>query len=122
MPTPVYSLEVKVLASARSSSRGVVCAGNAALRYGRQYFRPVSDDQKTFGFSSFAPGVLAFTRHPDRERDGHRSEHRCGIRHGGLGFSRRHPQPGRSNFHHSLFERGNEGNLHRRADPKRSGD
>jgi glycosidase len=39
-----------------------VRAGNAALRYGRQYFRPVSGDRKTFGFSSFAPGVLAFAR------------------------------------------------------------
>jgi glycosidase len=39
-----------------------VRAQNAALRYGRQYFRPVSGDQKTFGQSTFTPGVLAFSR------------------------------------------------------------
>jgi glycosidase len=39
-----------------------VRAGNAALRYGRQYFRPVSGDRRTFGPSSFSPGVLAFSR------------------------------------------------------------
>jgi glycosidase len=39
-----------------------VRAGNAALRYGRQYFRPVSGDRKTFGPSVFTPGVLAFSR------------------------------------------------------------
>lgn len=33
-----------------------------ALRYGRQYFRPVSGDQTIFGISSFAPGVVAFSR------------------------------------------------------------
>lgn len=39
-----------------------VRAQNPALRYGRQYFRPVSGDGKTFGPSPFAPGVLAFSR------------------------------------------------------------
>lgn len=39
-----------------------VRAKNPALRYGRQYFRPVSGDRRTFGPSSFAPGVLAFSR------------------------------------------------------------
>jgi glycosidase len=39
-----------------------VRAQNPPLRYGRQYFRPVSGDRKTFGPSSFAPGVLAFSR------------------------------------------------------------
>jgi glycosidase len=33
-----------------------------ALRYGRQYFRPISGDGSTFGVSPFAPGVLAFSR------------------------------------------------------------
>ncbi len=32
------------------------------LRYGRQYFRPISGDGIHFGLSSFAPGVLAFAR------------------------------------------------------------
>jgi hypothetical protein len=32
------------------------------LRYGRQYFRPVSGDGKSFGPSNFTPGVLAFSR------------------------------------------------------------
>ncbi len=39
-----------------------VRASNPALRYGRQYFRPLSGDRKTFGLSSFTPGVLAFSR------------------------------------------------------------
>jgi glycosidase len=33
-----------------------------ALRYGRLYFRPLSGDGTHFGASSFAPGVLAFSR------------------------------------------------------------
>lgn len=33
-----------------------------ALRYGRQYFRPISGDGVQFAASSFAPGVLAFSR------------------------------------------------------------
>jgi glycosidase len=39
-----------------------VRAGNGALRYGRQYFRPISGDRQTFGPSTFSPGVLAFSR------------------------------------------------------------
>lgn len=39
-----------------------VRAANPALRYGRQYFRAVSGDRRTFGPSGFAPGVLAFSR------------------------------------------------------------
>ena len=33
-----------------------------ALRYGRQYFRPISGNGVQFGMSTFAPGVLAFSR------------------------------------------------------------
>jgi glycosidase len=33
-----------------------------ALRYGRQYFRPISGDGHTFGISPYNPGVLAFSR------------------------------------------------------------
>lgn len=39
-----------------------VRAGQPALRYGRQYFRPVSGNDMSFAVSSFAPGVLAFAR------------------------------------------------------------
>jgi glycosidase len=39
-----------------------VRAAEAALRYGRFYFRPISGDQRTFGISSFSPGVIAFSR------------------------------------------------------------
>jgi hypothetical protein len=39
-----------------------VRAQNPALRYGRQYFRPVSGDGKNFGPSPFSPGVIAFSR------------------------------------------------------------
>jgi hypothetical protein len=34
----------------------------AALRYGRQYFRPISGDGVHFGISRFCGGVLAFSR------------------------------------------------------------
>jgi glycosidase len=33
-----------------------------ALRYGRQYFRPISGDGVHFGFSNFPAGILAFSR------------------------------------------------------------
>jgi len=39
-----------------------VRAEQAALRYGRQYFRPLSGDGAHFGVSRFSPGVLAFSR------------------------------------------------------------
>ena len=32
------------------------------MRYGRFYFRQLSGDGASFGFSSFTPGVLAFSR------------------------------------------------------------
>jgi glycosidase len=37
-------------------------AGVPALRFGRQYFRPISGDGSFFGFSSYPGGVLAFSR------------------------------------------------------------
>jgi glycosidase len=40
----------------------VVRAAQAALRYGRFYFRPISGDQHSFDISNLAPGVLAFSR------------------------------------------------------------
>jgi glycosidase len=40
----------------------VLRASQPALRYGRQYFRPVSGDGIHFGPSTFANGVLAFSR------------------------------------------------------------
>ena len=33
-----------------------------ALRYGRQYFRPISGNRQEFGVSRFPQGVLAFSR------------------------------------------------------------
>jgi glycosidase len=39
-----------------------VRAAQPALRYGRQYFRPISGDGVNFGISPFAPGVIAFSR------------------------------------------------------------
>ncbi len=39
-----------------------VRAGQPALRYGRQYFRPLSGDHTVFSISTLAPGVLAFSR------------------------------------------------------------
>jgi glycosidase len=39
-----------------------VRATQPALRYGRQFFRPISGDGATFSVSSFSPGVIAFSR------------------------------------------------------------
>lgn len=39
-----------------------VRSGQPALRYGRQYFRPISGNGAQFGMSTYAPGVLAFSR------------------------------------------------------------
>jgi len=50
---PFYEA-VKTLALLRSQQ--------PALRYGRQYFRPISGDFSIFRISTFAPGVLAFSR------------------------------------------------------------
>lgn len=44
-----------------------VRASQPALRYGRQYFRPISGDDISFSVSTFAPGVLAFARILDVE-------------------------------------------------------
>ena len=46
------------------SIRGLSAIRDAhpALRYGRQYFRPISGDGRNFGISTFAPRVLAFSR------------------------------------------------------------
>lgn len=51
--SPFY-VEIKKIAAVRASQ--------AALRYGRFYFRPISGDQRNFGVSTIAPGVLAFAR------------------------------------------------------------
>ena len=39
-----------------------VRASEPALRYGREYFRPISGDGQRFGISPYAPGILAFSR------------------------------------------------------------
>jgi glycosidase len=39
-----------------------VRAEQPALRYGRQYFRPISGDRRSYGISTFRPGVLAVSR------------------------------------------------------------
>jgi glycosidase len=44
------------------SAIAAVRAEQPALRYGRFYFRQLSGDGVTFGFSGFRPGVLAFSR------------------------------------------------------------
>jgi glycosidase len=50
---PFYQ-EVREIAGVR--------AAMPALRYGRQYFRPVSGNGTEFGISTSAPGVIAFSR------------------------------------------------------------
>jgi hypothetical protein len=50
---PIYQA-IQTLAAVR--------ARQPALRYGRQYFRPLSGDGVHFGISPFASGVLAWSR------------------------------------------------------------
>ncbi len=50
---PFYS-QIQKIAAVRNTQ--------AALRYGRFYFRPISGDQRNFGISATAPGILAFSR------------------------------------------------------------
>ena len=52
--TYAFYQAIKAIARARDTQ--------PALRYGRQYFRPLSGDRITFGISQLAPGVLAFAR------------------------------------------------------------
>ncbi len=51
--TPFYEA-IKKIALVRSNQ--------PTLRYGRQYFRPISGDRSEFGISTFSPGALAFSR------------------------------------------------------------
>jgi glycosidase len=50
---PFYK-DIKTLTQLRSQQ--------PALRYGHQYFRPISGDFSIFRISTFAPGILAFSR------------------------------------------------------------
>ena len=51
---PPFFTAIQALSTLRKSQ--------PALRYGRQYFRPISGNGHEFGISPFAPGVLAFSR------------------------------------------------------------
>ncbi|HEU0002776.1 MAG TPA: alpha-amylase family glycosyl hydrolase, partial [Ktedonobacteraceae bacterium] len=51
--SPFYRA-IQAVASVRDSQ--------PALRYGRQYFRPLSGDSVTFSISQLAPGILAYSR------------------------------------------------------------
>lgn len=53
-PNGPFYLAVQAISKVRSQQ--------PALRYGRQYFRPLSGDGQTFGVSPYAPGILAFSR------------------------------------------------------------
>jgi glycosidase len=55
-----FDLAHPVAAAVRSLTD--IRASEPALRYGRQYFRPVSGDGVHFGVSGFPAGVLAFSR------------------------------------------------------------
>jgi glycosidase len=52
--TSAFYQAIKSIASVRDNQ--------PALRYGRQYFRPLSGDSVTFGISQTAPGILACSR------------------------------------------------------------
>jgi len=52
--TNPFFVALRAVAQARASQ--------PALRYGRQYFRPISGDGRTFGISTMAPGVVSFSR------------------------------------------------------------
>lgn len=53
-PDNAFYLALRQIAAVRASQ--------PALRYGRQFFRGLSGDGRTFGISTTAPGVLAFSR------------------------------------------------------------
>ena len=53
-PANPFYVEIQKIAAIR--------AGQAALRYGRFYFRPISGDRQNFGISTTTPGILAFSR------------------------------------------------------------
>jgi glycosidase len=52
--TNPFYVQIQTIAAVRATQ--------AALRYGRFYFRPISGDQHTFAISNTSPGVLAFSR------------------------------------------------------------
>jgi glycosidase len=52
--TNLFYVAIRAIAQVRATQ--------PALRYGRQYFRPISGDGITFGVSTFSPGVVAFSR------------------------------------------------------------
>lgn len=54
LPRQLFGATLQTLSSVR--------AAHPELRYGRQYFRPVSGDGVTFGHSPFPGGVIAFSR------------------------------------------------------------
>jgi len=49
-----FFVEIQQIAAVR--------AGQPALRYGRQYFRPISGNGVDFGISTLAPGIVSFSR------------------------------------------------------------
>jgi glycosidase len=49
-----FFIEIQKIAAVR--------AGEPALRYGRQYFRPISGNGADFGISNGAPGIVSFSR------------------------------------------------------------
>jgi len=53
-PAAEFYADIQAIAEVR--------ANQPALRYGRQYFRPLSGDGQTFGISQDSPGVVAFSR------------------------------------------------------------
>jgi glycosidase len=53
-PTNPFYVAVQSIARARAQA--------PALRYGRQYFRPISGDGLTFAVSTLSPGVVAYSR------------------------------------------------------------
>ncbi len=52
--TSAFYQAIKTIANVRDNQ--------PTLRYGRQYFRPLSGDNVTFGISQTAPGILAYAR------------------------------------------------------------
>lgn len=52
--TNPFFVEIRKIAAVRASE--------PALRYGRQYFRPISGSGADFGISTAAPGIVAFSR------------------------------------------------------------
>jgi glycosidase len=81
-----------------------VRAGNPALRYGRQYFRPISGEPAKFRRIDLRTRGTRLLAHPERERIRRRSQYRHGGRSGSFCSCRLRPKSRRCTLRNDVFE------------------